>query len=438
LRIMGVLNTGACILVVMDAAPSWASGGDEHASFGPVLFTLGALVLAAKVAGLLAERLRQPAVVGELLVGVAVGNLLRPLIGESGSRAVHSDPALLFLAQVGVLILLFDVGLEADLRALMRVGLSALLVALIGVAAPIALGWAAAAWLFPASSPAAHMFIGATLSATSVGITARVLKDLGLSQTREGQVILGAAIVDDILGLIVLAVGVGMVSAAGNRAEPSVLTVASLTLRAVGFLVCTVGLGPFLSPHLVRLAARGEHPEIMLMIGLALCFTLAFAAELIGLEGIVGAFAAGLMLDPYGQGVRAREQDHTLTELLHPLSSVFVPLFFVLMGAKVDLASLAHPAALGAGAVLIVCALLGKLACGLGVVGRGLSRLTVAVGMIPRGEVGLIFAGIGLHLQVGTDAVMSPAQFSAVVLMVLVTTVLGPIGLQWVARRRRT
>jgi Kef-type K+ transport system membrane component KefB len=431
----GVLLAAAGLTI---AAPAWAAAGDAHAKFGPALFALGALVLAAKLGGVLAERWRQPPVLGELLIGIAVGNLLGPLIGEGGTQLVRSSPALLFLAEVGVLILLFDVGLEADLRALLRVGPSAMLVAMIGVVIPIVLGWAAAARMFPSSTTAAHLFIGATLSATSVGITARVLKDLGATQGREGQVILGAALVDDILGLVVLAVVVGMASdGAAGPSEALWLTAVRITACAMLFLAVTAGFGPFLSPRLLRLVARSGHPEIMLVLGLAVCFAMAFAAELLGLAGIVGAFAAGLMLDPYGQGVRARPEDKPLAELLHPLSTLFVPLFFVLMGAKVDLTSLTHPSAFTFGAVLIACAVVGKLACAAGVVGRGMSRLTVAVGMIPRGEVGLIFASVGLRLRSGGEPVLSGAQFSAVVLMVLVTTLIAPIALRWLFARRR-
>jgi Kef-type K+ transport system membrane component KefB len=403
------------LLVLMGAAEPGA-----HPSFGPLLFALGALVLVAKLAGLLAERWRQPSVLGELLAGIAVGNVLHYALAPSAQSVVQSDPVLLFLAELGVLILLFDVGLETDLRALARVGVSSLLVALIGIGAPMLLGWVTARWLFPDGPGLMHLFVGAALSATSVGITARVLKDLGVMQSREGQVILGAAIIDDVLGLMVLAVVVGLVATTGGDGAPSAVTIGGIALRAVLFLVVTVGIGHYASRPFVRLAARSGHAEIMLVFGLGLCFTCAFAAELVGLADIIGAFAAGLMLDPYGEGVRARQEDATLNELLHPISALFVPLFFVVMGAKVELGSLASPAALGFGAALIVGAVLGKLACALGVIGRGTDRLAVAIGMIPRGEVGLIFAGIGSRVMLGGQPLLSEAQFSAMVLMVLV------------------
>jgi Kef-type K+ transport system membrane component KefB len=427
-------------LIVCVALPrvAWAAHGDGQGGFGPLLFALGVLVVVAKVGGLLAERWRQPPVLGELLVGVVLGNVLPLVLGGHAPDVVRADPALLFLAEVGVLILLFDVGLEADVRALVRVGPSAFLVAVIGVVVPIVLGWAVAAWLFPASHSLVHLFIGATLSATSVGITARVLKDLQVTQRPESQVILGAAIVDDVLGLVVLAVVVGMVSAATESgASPSIVAVGGMTLRAVLFLVLAVGLGQFLTGPLIRLAGRSGHPEIMLVIGLGLCFTLAFAAELVGLADIIGAFAAGLMLDPYGMGIRAREDHATLAELLHPLSSLFVPLFFVVMGARVQLGSLASPLALGFGVALTICALLSKLACAAGVIGRHIDRLTVAIGMMPRGEVGLIFAGIGTRITLESAPILSESQFSAIVMMVLASTLVAPIGLRWAFQRRR-
>jgi Kef-type K+ transport system membrane component KefB len=162
---------------------------------------------------------------------------------------------------------------------------------------------------------------------------------------------------------------------------------------------------------------------------------MAYAAELIGLAGIIGAFAAGVLLDPYGTGVRTREEDATLAELLHPLSSLFVPLFFVLMGVQVDLRSLANPTALSFGAVLILCALAGKLACAVGALGRRTNRMALGIGMIPRGEVGLIFAGIGTRLTFDGQPLLSQSLFSAVVLMVLVTTLITPVGLRWAFKR---
>jgi Kef-type K+ transport system membrane component KefB len=427
---------GPGLLVIVMPTLVSAAGADAHPRFGPILFSLAVLVLSAKAGGLLAERWRQPPVLGELLAGIALANLL-PLVVEAEQLTfLRTDPTLRVLAEVGVLILLFDVGLEADLQALARVGTSSVLVALIGVLVPIGLGWSAALWLLPDSPMVVHLLVGATLSATSVGITARVLKDLGVMDRLEGQIILGAALLDDVLGLLVLALVTGIATAAAGGEALSGAALVGILLRALLFLGITVGLGHVLSTPIVRVAARTGHPEIMLVLGLALCFTLAFVAERVGLADIIGAFAAGLLLDPYGRGVRTREDEATLAELLHPLASLFVPLFFVVMGLQVDLGSLASLPAVGFGLVLILCAFAGKLACALGVRERGASRLAVAIGMLPRGEVGLIFAGIGTTLTLAGQPLLSPSLFSAVVLMVLVTTLVAPVGLRWAFQRR--
>jgi len=415
-------------------SPAFAAAAPDSAppSAGPVRFGLAVLVVAAKCGGLVAERWGHSSVIGELLVGIGAGNLLPPLFGDRGIAFVRADPTLHVLAEIGVLVLVFDVGLEADLRALLRVGPSAGLVAAIGVVTPFLFGWTTTRWLLPDSPPLTHLFVGATLTATSVGITVRVLRDLGALRRREGQIILGAAVLDDILGLIVLAVVSGLAAtAATGSPEFSWPDVIGIVLKATLFLGATIGLGHRLSGPIVRLAGRTGQPGIFLVVGLAICFSLAFAAELIGLAGIIGAFAAGLLLDPYGEGVRARDEEATLSELLHPLSSLLVPLFFVLMGIQVDLASVANRESLGFGTMLILVAVVGKLACAAGVIGRGVNRLFVAVGMIPRGEVGLIFAGIGASLTVGGQPVLSQTIFSALVLMVVVTTLLTPLGLRW-------
>jgi Kef-type K+ transport system membrane component KefB len=296
-KIVGGVVPLFLVLALPQAVSAAGAGGSAHV--GLVLFQFAVLLLVAKAGGLLAQRLGQPPVLGELLAGVTLSSLPLSLAGSTGIAAIRSDPTLLVWAEVGVLILLFDVGLETDLRLLLRVGWSSLLVALVGIMAPMLLGWGAAAWLLPGSPTLAHVFVGATLTATSVGITSRVLKDLGATQSREGQIILGAAVIDDVLGLVVLAVVSGAVSAAATgTASFSGTAIAGILLRAVLFLGITVGLGPLLAGPIVRLAARTGQPGILLVFGLALCFMLAFAAELVGLAGIIGAFAAGLLLDP--------------------------------------------------------------------------------------------------------------------------------------------
>ncbi len=407
------------------------------AQVAAVLFGLGILLLAAKLGGLAAVRLHQPAVLGELLIGIGLGNLLPLVLDAGGIASARDEPTLRIFAEIGVLILLFDVGLEADLRALARVGISSLLVAVIGVAVPFALGFGASALLLPGAPALVHVFLGASLTATSVGITARVLKDLGAAQSTEGQTILGAALLDDVLGLVVLAVVTATVTAAAaGGPAPSTLVVVAIVAKAGVFLTAAAVAGHFLAGPLARAVGATGQRGLILAIGVTLCFSLGFVAEAIGMTAIVGAFAAGILLDPYGTGVRTESEERTLAELLQPLADLFVPLFFVLMGIQVDLASLADPSALLLGAALVVAAIVGKLACAAGVRTRGTDRLAVAIGMVPRGEVGLIFAGIGASLTIGTEPLLSRSTFSALVLMVLVTTLATPPGLRWALRRR--
>jgi Kef-type K+ transport system membrane component KefB len=408
----------------------------SHLESGTLLVALAALVVAAKVGGIIAERLRQPPVLGELLVGIVLGNLLLPFLGGEAT-AIGSDPTLQFLAELGVLVLLFDVGLESDIGAMRRVGSSAALVAIIGALVPAGLGWAAAAWLLPAS-PLVHAFVGATLSATSVGITARVLRDLGKMSSPEGRIIIGAALIDDVLGLITLAVASAAVTAAETGGGAiSALGVVGIVARAAVFLGVTIAAAHYLSAHVVRFVGRIAPPGTMLVVGLALCFTLAWLAERIGLAAIVGAFAAGLLLDPHGRGVRSREDEASLAELLNPIGSLFVPLFFILMGLQVKIGTVAGGSMLAFALAISACAVAGKLAAGIGVVRRGVDRLSVGIGMVPRGEVGLIFAGLGATLVLDGQPLLSEGIFSAIVIMVLITTLIAPIGLRWSMNRRR-
>ncbi|HET7340155.1 MAG TPA: cation:proton antiporter, partial [Methylomirabilota bacterium] len=256
--------------------------------------------------------------------------------------------------------------------------------------------------------------------------TARVLSDLGATQRPEGRIVIGAALLDDVLGLVLLGVVTGAVAGDGALAAAA----GGILLRAALLLAAAVAAGHFLAGRIIRLAAATGHADTLLVVGLALCFALAVAAERLGLAGIIGAFAAGLLLDPYGRDVRPHAEAATLQELLRPLTSLFVPMFFVLMGLQVDVRALARRDALAFAAVLIVCAIAGKLAAGLGVVTRGVSRLAVGIAMVPRGEVGLIFAGIGTTLTRSGAPLLSPGLYAAIVLMVVVTTLAAPAALR--------
>jgi len=422
----------AAALVALPAVAAGATG-EGLPDFGPLLFAVAMLVVVAKVGGLLVERAGQPTVLGELLAGIIVGNALPHLWGADVTL-LRADPTLLFLAQVGILVLLFDVGLEVDLRALWRVGGPSLLVAVVGVALPLLLGAAVSAWLLPEAPRLVHVFVGAALSATSVGITARVLKDLDATGTREGRIVLGAAIVDDVLGLVVLAVVAAPGAEASGASSFSWTRIGGIVGSAIAFLGLAALAGHFVGHRIVRLAYARGHGEMLLVVGLGLCFAMSHAAARIGLADIIGAFAAGLLLDPHGKGAHPESHEHVLRELIHPIGALFAPLFFVLIGARLDLVAILRPDVLTLALVLSAVAIVTKLLCG-AVVGGGVNRLAVGFGMVPRGEVGLIFASIGSSTLVGGQPVLSPPVFSALVAMVLVTTLVAPIGLRRAIRR---
>jgi Kef-type K+ transport system membrane component KefB len=423
----------ACL--VWAAMPAHAAEGAGHDDpVAPVVLGLAVILLAAKLGGDLAVRVGQPAVLGELLVGVLLGNLV--LVGFDGLEPIASDEHVEMFARVGVLVLLFEVGLESTVGQMLKVGWSSLLVATLGVVAPFALGWGVGAWLLPEQSSYVHAFLGATLTATSVGITARVLKDLGSSQSNEARIILGAAVIDDVMGLVILAVVVGVISAA-DRGETLAASDIALTLgKASGFLIGSLVLGALLSRKLFSLASGLRAPSVLLAVALAFCFSLAWLANFIGLAPIVGAFAAGLILEEAHYRDFTDRGEHGIEELIHPISAFLVPIFFVLMGMRTDLASFAQPGVLGLAAALTVAAIIGKQVCSLGVIAKGVNRFAVGIGMIPRGEVGLIFANIGLALTVGGQRIVDDGTYSAVVVMVIVTTMATPPALKWSLRSR--
>lgn len=417
----------------------------------PLLLGLALILFSAKIGGALMVRLKQPAVLGELLVGVLMGNalflsqkffgvswdffeILRMPTGHLPGQEVPIVASTIdMLARIGVILLLFEVGLESNLADMGRVGVSAFLVATVGVVAPMGLGWIVGKWFLPNETWHVHLFLGATLCATSVGITARVLKDLGKTDLRESKIILGAAVIDDVMGLIVLAV----VQAIISKGNASLEEVAVITGKAVGFLVGAVVLGEYLFPHLYRLMARLKVHGILTVTGLLVCFLLSWIASQVGLAPIVGAFAAGLILDERHYRTLLAHDDDSLEDKIIPITTMLVPVFFVMMGFAVDLRSFADTSVLGLAAILTFVAILGKQLCGLGPIERGLDRLSIGIGMIPRGEVGLIFAAIGRELKSGGHSVVSDSIYTAIVVMVMATTLITPPLLGWSMSRKR-
>jgi Kef-type K+ transport system membrane component KefB len=388
----------------------------------PSLFlVLAAMLIAAKLLGELAERFGQPAVLGELIAGVILGSSVLGIVPVEGTGAeiIH------VFAELGVVLLLFEIGLETDLKEMFRVGTASLSVAAVGVILPFLLGFAYWAYLPHAASGGntdltmAAIFVGATLTATSVGITARVLSDLGQMNSEEAKIIIGAAIIDDVLGLVILTVVSGM--AAGASVEA--LGILRVLAVAVGFLVIAVLVGRFAAPRLFDLVMRMRVRYVLLVFAMAFVLALSATAALVGSALIMGAFAAGLILS-------GTNQFDTIEHEVRPVASIFAPIFFVSVGASVNL-GLLNPAREGAGgilgiaAILTLLAIIGKLAAGWAAPWVKFRRLVVGVGMIPRGEVGLIFADIGRRAGVLNDAV-----FGAVLLMIMVTTFVAPPGLK--------
>jgi Kef-type K+ transport system membrane component KefB len=414
---------------VGNTANDGAHGLDPMALVG-----IAVLLMIAKLGGEFFERIKQPAVLGELIGGIIIGNLA--LIGFMAFEPLKTNAVIGGLAEIGVIILLFEVGLESNVGEMLEVGWSSLLVAVAGVIAPFFLGWGVAAYFLPGEATLGHIFIGATLCATSIGITARVLKDMGKLQAREARIILGAAVIDDVLGLLILAVVSGAIKAAGAGTTLTPAGVALIAVKAVVFLIGAVAVGRYVTPRLFRRAGKWEVRGLLLALAISFCFLLAWAAALVGLAPIVGAFAAGLVLEEaHYESFRSRGEKN-LEELIRPVSDLLVPLFFVLMGLKVDLRVFGRLELLGFAIALTTAAVIGKQVCSLAVAEKGINRLAVGLGMIPRGEVGLIFAGIGVSLTL-PDAqgvggpVVSAATLSVVVIMVIVTTLLTPPALKW-------
>lgn len=407
------------------------AAGAAPESQATLLLTLAFVLVGAKLMGELVERAGQPAVLGELLLGIALGNL--PLGTEVSSLTANETFAL--LAELGAILLLFQVGVESTPKEMLSVGARAMAVAVLGVVTPMMLGFGVGSILRPGESWMLHAFLGAMLAATSVGITARVLKDAGVLRSPFARIILGAAVIDDVLGLLVLAVISGIITAAASGTVLSVGEVALIVAKAGVFLVGSLVIGSSVSPRLFRGALAFRSTGIVQSLSLSLCFLASYLALRVGLAPIVGAFAAGLVLEEVHFEGQVRRGERPLHQSLEPLLALLVPVFFVRMGMLVDVRSFLSPTILGFALLLTLAAALGKLACGLAAPeGFG---LTVGLGMMPRGEVGLIFAGIGATLTLAGEPVVDAGTYAAAVFMVVATTVATPPALLWAMKRAK-
>jgi Kef-type K+ transport system membrane component KefB len=416
-----------------------------------VLLSLLVIYFASKLGGEICARIDLPPVLGELVGGVVVGvSALHLLVfPEGGSTAddsliigflqqtagltpeasshvfASSSEVISVLSELGVIILLFEIGLESDLKELIRVGPQAAIVAVVGVVAPFAAGTAGLVYLFGVPVIPA-VFAGAALTATSIGITAKVLAEIGQLTSQEGQIIIGAAVLDDILGIVVLAVVASLV----KTGEIQITNVLYLIISAGAFLIGSIVLGRFISPFIVGLMDEMKTRGQVLITGLIFALILSYIGAVIQLEAILGAFAAGLIL-------AETEKRKELEEQVIPLADVLVPLFFVCVGAKTDVSVLnptvpSNREGLAIAAFLIVVAIIGKVITGLTLIGnKELNKLAVGVGMIPRGEVGLVFAGVG-----SASGALSEATEAAIIMMVIVTTFLAPPFLRLVFKEK--
>lgn len=424
------------------ASPARAASGGEIAHSALLFLWIAIILVAAKI-GCLVDRVGQPMVLGELLMGIALGNL--GLIGITWLEPMRIDQTIGFLAELGVVILLFQIGLESSVQNLLKVGVRATLVAVVGVVVPFVLGtWLVGPWLLPGLSFNAYLFLGATLTATSVGITGRVFRDLGRLQMPEAQIVLGAAVIDDVLGLVILAV----VSAIVSSGALDGVGLAVILAKAVAFLGGALLMGQLAAPRISRIFARihtGVGMKFTLVI--STCLVFAFVAQLMDLAPIVGAFAAGLVLDEVHfrdfdrpeydrdieqalqaadadtrarmERVLAHHHEKHMEHLIEPVGHFLVPFFFVVTGMHVKLDLLFNVHALTIALALTVAAVVGKLVSGLAA--GPLDRWLIGWGMVPRGEVGLIFAAVGSSL-----GVISPEVFSVIVIMVILTTLITP------------
>lgn len=411
-----------------------------------VLLSLVVIYVTSKLGGELSKRLNLPPVLGELVGGVVVGISALHLLMFPENSAAASDSVIMsalqwlgnlspdavthifesqsevisVLAELGVIVLLFEIGLESDLRELSKVGYQAAVVAVVGVAAPFALGTIGLVTLFHVPVIPA-VFAGAALTATSIGITSKVLSELGHLKSTEGQIIVGAAVIDDVLGIIVLAV----VASLAKTGEVDLLNVVYLIVSATAFLLGSILLGKFFNHSFVAIADKLQTRGALLIPAFTFALAMAFLANIVHLEAILGAFAAGLVLDE-------TDKRKELDQQVMPIADILVPIFFVTVGARADLSVLnpaiaENRAGLIIASFLISVAIIGKVITGWTVFRKpGVNRLAIGIGMIPRGEVGLVFAGIGS----ASGALDKPLE-AAIIVMVILTTFLAPPLLQW-------
>lgn len=417
--------------------------GTASAPLELIFIFLAVMLVSAKIGGIV-EKFGQPSVVGELIAGITLS-----IIGYLGIHSIdliRHNHTIEFFAELGAVLLLFQIGLESNITQMKKVGLRAFMVAIIGVILPFVLGtFILGPLVFPNQNFVTYLFIGAALVATSVGITAAVYQSLGILKAKASQTVLGAAVIDDVLGLLVLAI----VSAIAQGGQVTPQFVMILSIKALGFLIGAIALGGILAKTLSYLFSR-IHTGVGMKVTLALTFALCFAylASIVGLAPIVGAFAAGLILDQvhfknfdvpafvtdiqHLKGFDSNEKAHIdevihkhqhshVEQLISHIGILIIPIFFVYTGLLIDASSLLNPSVYLGAFIISVGAIIGKLAAGLAAEGSWYQKLFVGTSMIPRGEVGLIFASVGKSLGAIPDNV-----FSTIILVIIISTLLPP------------
>ena len=379
-------------------------------SFVRLLLVLAAVLLTTRALSALAERIGQPAILGELVGGILLGASALGIL-DPNDVAIHT------LAQLGLLILLFEIGLATDLRTLAKVGGTATVVAVVGVVLPFVIGFAALSAMGVGRLPA--IVCAAALTATSIGISTRVLAELGFLHTTEGRVVLAAAVLDDIIGLVILSV-IATFAAGVAISTTGILRTAAV---AFGFVVVTLLAGGYVVPPLFRAAKRLRSPTTIAVLGLIFAFSLAALAGLLGSAIIVGAFVAGVLLN----GIQQRDE---VLGFAAPIGTLLTPIFFASVGASVDLRALVEPRTLLITVVLLAVGAVGKLIAAYVPIWFKGNKALIGTAMLPRGEVELIVAQTGLAI-----GALDASLFGAITLMVLLTTLLSPPLIQAVARR---
>ena len=387
-----------------------------------ILFLLLLIFASAKFLGEVFERFKQSAVIGEILAGVILGPVLKltgayelfPALNLIGTSEIFQ-----VLAEIGVIILLFNVGLHTKVEEIMQVGKNSLVVAFLGVVFPFIFGYLYT--LIIDHTTVEAMFIGAAMVATSVGITARVFADLGIVETRAARIILGAAVIDDVIGLVVLAVVTGL-----GKGALSLVKIGLITFEALGFIIFLIIIGRRIIHRMVPRVAGFRTKDAVFSLAILFCLLLSAVASYIDLAAIVGAFLAGMILSELNL-------EFNLSVKTESLYNFLVPFFFVILGTWVDLSIFNHPFLLWSALIITLFAILGKLlGCGLGALNLGgREALVVGFGMVPRGEVGMIIASIGLSMGAITSDL-----YTVIIFMVMATTLMTPPILRKLVMRK--